>query len=990
MAPQFTCQVPGCHTTFAADPGVLDRYLAHIGQRMTEERGSRRPLHELHSLDGALSGALSVKPNPFYKPPSSVHGVPRRQVEVMAPPKCRPSTGSRLGVLNIRWGFRKIFETKVREALEQRTRERKEVQRARRDSLSGRPKKRAKLDLEHSRRSNPSEDGRASTSSKSSKRSGAPKTKKTLQVRIGKRSQTLASQKNPSPCKTGCHRRGSTSSSAPSDGSGRHTNLASQGEVRVTLPNNQDPMRAGPTEQRLAWEEPEPLARAEPTVRPRDATAWAEVCPATSFETGQLLGRVGTPEEPLFTYEQAVHHRRGRNNLQLVVGTEIPTEERDRLSRATIAELNNHQTAVEGHRLAKLPHGVVPRGWDGWGRPWALINCPADKVPQVTSNQGSNRVTVAALVDFPSEPFYIPNATVLDYAMHYCSKAGKKGTLACGLTLDRDGQWEDPAGVYKRLKLPTCHHSVPVQELMRSHHWPAFQEGRWGNRPNPPIPEGDVRPLEGAPAARSELNVIELPPTTTSGSPVISVVLSAITAQSAQGFVPSSDREELADEGMELTVPASPPRTNVPRRAPSHAKVAEAITNMVAHVRQTGAPTASTATSSQRDSQASGTGTKDSSLGRIPRVTATESNPTRTSSSHHGRSGHRDRTRPDRPPIFPAHETTIRWTAPGAQPRWREEEPKSLEAMEESVRQVAGGATDVAADNLLRFMTGVRAWMDESLRYCEGELRNARTSASRFGPPGPVQQLMGQVQNVWNRAGVRQNRINALVEEKDQAQEQCDKMATTQTSAQKEISQLRAQNAQLQEQIASLRQDLLAARTTPQPVGPPSVSSASSEHARLTDQEQIRQLTATANRIRGEREALQRENAKLRTANEQWRIEADREKLGNDTTIDNLHKRWREAEDKLKRVQGLPSHQEMGGHIRLPVSDGPASPSTSTVGPRRSFVLPIPVAQSGKLGPTSSPQAPQPHRSASETSQETLGREEAMESDSQAESESRE
>ena len=340
----------------------------------------------------------------------------------------------------------------------------------------------------------------------------------------------MVSQMNPSPRKAGRHHRGSTSSSAPSDGSGRRTTLASQGEVRVTVPNEQDPMRAGPTEQRLAWEEPEPLVRAEPTVRPRDATAWAEVCPATSFETGQLIGRVGTPEEPLFTYEQVVHHRRGRNNLQLVVGTDIPTEERDHLSRATIAELNNHQTAVEGHRLPKLPRGVVPGGWDGWGCPWALIDCPADKVPQITSNQGSNRVTVAALVDFPPEPFYGPNATALDYAMRYRSKAGKKGTLACGLELDWDGQWEDPAGAYKRLKLPTYHHSMPVQELMRSHRWPAFQEGRWGNRPNPPIPEGDVRPLEEATAVRSGLDIIQLPPTTTSGSPVIPVDPSSVTA----------------------------------------------------------------------------------------------------------------------------------------------------------------------------------------------------------------------------------------------------------------------------------------------------------------------------------------------------------------------------------------------------------------------------------------------------------------------------
>ncbi len=457
-----------------------------------------------------------------------------------------------------------------------------------------------------------------------------------LQVQIGKRSQTVVSQKSPSPCKAGRHRRGSTSSSAPSDRSGWRTNLASQGEVRVTVPNEQDPMRAGPTEQRLAWEEPEPLVHAEPTARPRDAAAWAAVCPTTDFETGQLIGRVGTPEEPLFTDEQAVHHRRGPDNLQLVEGIDIPTEERDRLSRATIAELTTHQTAVEGHRLPKLPRGVVPRGWDGWGRPWALIDCPTDKVPQITSNQGSNRVTVAALVDFPPEPFYIPNATALDHAMRYRSKASKKGTLACGLALDPDGQWEDPAGAYKRLRLPTYHHSVPVQELMRSHRWPAFQEGRWGNWPNPAVPEGDVHPPGEATAAQSRLDVIELPPATTPGSPVIPVDQASVTAQSVQAFVPSSDREELADEEMELTVSASPPRTTDPRQVPSRAKVAEAVINMVAHVRKTGAPT-STVTSSQRDSQASGTSTRDSSLGRIPRVSVTESNPPRTLSSHHGR-----------------------------------------------------------------------------------------------------------------------------------------------------------------------------------------------------------------------------------------------------------------------------------------------------------------------------------------------------------------
>ncbi len=75
VAPQFSCQVPGCNATFPTDPGALDRYLVHIHQKLAEEKISHRARDEIHSLD-ALPGALSVKPNPFFKPPSSIYEVP--------------------------------------------------------------------------------------------------------------------------------------------------------------------------------------------------------------------------------------------------------------------------------------------------------------------------------------------------------------------------------------------------------------------------------------------------------------------------------------------------------------------------------------------------------------------------------------------------------------------------------------------------------------------------------------------------------------------------------------------------------------------------------------------------------------------------------------------------------------------------------------------------------------------------------------------------
>ncbi len=77
--------------------------------------------------------------------------------------------------------------------------------------------------------------------------------------------------------------------------------------------------------------------------------------------------------------------------------------------------------------------------------------------------------------------------------------------------------------------------------------------------------------------------------------------------------------------------------------------------------------------------------------------------------------------------------------------------------MEASMCQVVGGATDVAAAGMIQYLDSFRARMNDDLRLCSQELRDARWSPATFGPPGPVHYLMGQVQGLWERLGMRQN-----------------------------------------------------------------------------------------------------------------------------------------------------------------------------------------------------------------------------------------
>ncbi len=96
------------------------------------------------------------------------------------------------------------------------------------------------------------------------------------------------------------------------------------------------------------------------------------------METGQLKGNAGTPNDPLFTYEEAVRRRGIDQGLLLRVGQDIIPAEEDQFpkkkSEGVLKKLRKQAVEVQ---LPELPTVVLPGGWDALGRPWALIDCPA-------------------------------------------------------------------------------------------------------------------------------------------------------------------------------------------------------------------------------------------------------------------------------------------------------------------------------------------------------------------------------------------------------------------------------------------------------------------------------------------------------------------------------------------------------------------------------------------------------------------------------------
>ena len=87
------------------------------------------------------------------------------------------------------------------------------------------------------------------------------------------------------------------------------------------------------------------------------------------MDSGQLKGNVGTPDEPLFTYEEAVRQRTPGRDLLLWVGPDIVLAEEDEfLKKRSEGDLKKIRKKANEEQLPRLPPGVLPGGWDALGR----------------------------------------------------------------------------------------------------------------------------------------------------------------------------------------------------------------------------------------------------------------------------------------------------------------------------------------------------------------------------------------------------------------------------------------------------------------------------------------------------------------------------------------------------------------------------------------------------------------------------------------------
>ncbi len=361
---------------------------------------------------------MELKPNPYYRPPNKHDEVPQRLGDVKATPEYLNDQNPEDSTLELRWAFRKLFEKKIKRALV-RADASAAKKRQQADTVVSETRKLKKQAKSNSGRGERLEVGHGRDLAAPQVPPPGSEPKLDMAPAVWLRRCEQAGEREDAAGTSGSQE--DTAASRPTTEPPESSSEVSHHQPEVSgLPTKEvdgadaDSPTGELTERSSLWEGTAPAALPKPIQELRYRETCDELCSATNYEIGQLRGDVGTPKDSLFTYEEAVHHRHGKRGLTVYVGKDIIPVEGDRLTEMSERNLKKLRKQVDEAELSELPRGLLPGGWDALGRPWAPMDCPAERVPQIPSIRGCSRITIAVLVSFPPEPFYFANLSHLD------------------------------------------------------------------------------------------------------------------------------------------------------------------------------------------------------------------------------------------------------------------------------------------------------------------------------------------------------------------------------------------------------------------------------------------------------------------------------------------------------------------------------------------------------------------------------------------------
>ncbi len=243
------------------------------------------------------------------------------------------------------------------------------------------------------------------------------------------------------------------------------------------------------------------------------------------------------------------------------------------------------------------------------------------------------------------------------------------------------------------------------------------------------------------------------------------------------------------------------------------------------------------------------------------------------------------------------------------------------------MRQGARGTADGAMGYALTILDQMRTDIEERFRAQTRALQAGHQESDEFGRYPQMQELIGPTRYLWERNIALQLQVRALTEEReDLVRHQTADLETT-LGLHDKVAELRWERDRLQQQLDDSRAEPPAAAADP--------TSIASEVRRTAQKWKVTadRLKANADRIRTERGQLQNQLRELQAAYQQ----KTEDLLRANCTIDifqeqiKLLKQMAQPASPVSQAfvtptgGGLPTHQEMGGHIRRPLVSDPST-----------------------------------------------------------------